>query len=411
MKIKNLTFYEKKLFKIFFGNSSAEVIQFALAPVIARIYTPVEFAYFVICMTFSEVILSFCALKFEVGITKFHKENKKYLLASILSSFLITSLLSLISLIVSLIFFEDFFSITNISYVLNIYFLVNVFNIYRCTELYYISEVRYKRVMKAKVISKSLINISQILFSFLGKFGLIIGRLFGLVIGICTFKINIITLRDVFSKEAFKEIFILLKKNKKMQTYLLLSSTTRQLHQNSNKIIIPFLFNNNLLGLYGWAYNYTIAPLGIIMNSISDTLFEDLSKYGKKKVIFRSLALQLVIGTPFFLILYFFGFEIFQFIFGTQWAKAGEIAEILSPYLFFTFMTSPNVSIYYVLNKEKDLFKFDIWNFITSIIAFISGYFVYNTFEKSLELFVLVGVLNYLYLFVKILITSNKNFD
>ena len=118
--------------------------------------------------------------------------------------------------------------------------------------------------------------------------------------------------------------------------------------------------------------------------------------------------LQLLIGGPFFLILYFFGFEIFQFIFGQQWSESGKIAQILSPYLFMTFMTSPNVSIYYVLDKEENLFKFDIWNLISSVVAFVSGYLLFSTFEKSLEFFVIVGVLNYSYLLIKILITSRK---
>ena len=408
MKIIKFNLFDKKLIKLFFGNGSAEFIQFAIAPIIARIYTPKEFAYFVICMTLSDIILSFCSLKFEIGINKFFKENKNYLLVSISSSFIITTILSFIILLVSLVFFQGSFNYTNVSYWLSIYLLVNIFNIYRSTELYFISETRYKKVVKAKVISKFVINISQVLFSFFGKFGLIIGRLVGLVVGIFTFKINMFSFNDVFSKNTIKKTINLFKRNKKTQTYLLLSSTTRQLLQNSNKIIIPLLYNDIILGVYGWAYNYTLAPLGIIMKSISDTLFEDLSKYRKKAVMFRTLMLQLLIGGPFFLILYFFGFEIFQFIFGQQWSESGKIAQILSPYLFMTFMTSPNVSIYYVLDKEENLFKFDIWNLISSVVAFISGYLLFSTFEKSLEFFVIVGVLNYSYLLIKILITSRK---
>lgn len=393
--------FDKNLIRLFLGNSSSEIIQFIASPLIARLYNPLEFAFFVFCMSITEVSLSFVTLKFEIGITKFANEKKKYLKSSILSSLIVTFLIiSPLYLLEKLIDFKGT-TITDTGYLISIFFLINCYNIYRSIELFTIAESNYSMVSKAKILNKSLIQFFQIALNFVGSIGLILGRLMGLSAGIVyLFKKNKFKLSTtlVDFKTNLFNIHQLLDARKNMHKYLILSSLTRQLNYNSTKITIPFFYDISTLGLYGWAYNYTIAPLNSISSSISDTLFQELAKRFDKKIFLKSILYQFLIGIPFFTILYFFGETIFSLLFGSNWKMAGRYSEILSPYLFFVFVNSPLVSIYYIMNIENKLFTYDLFNFISLALVFIITSIITQSFEKSLFYFSVVGVVNNLWL-------------
>jgi O-antigen/teichoic acid export membrane protein len=60
------------------------------------------------------------------------------------------------------------------------------------------------------------------------------------------------------------------------------------------------------------------------------------------------------------ILLFFFGPNLFSFFFGERWEIAGEIAKVLSVWIFFDFIRATISQLPIVLNKQKQLLQFSI---------------------------------------------------
>ena len=90
--------------------------------------------------------------------------------------------------------------------------------------------------------------------------------------------------------------------------------------------------------------------------------------------------------------LFFFGENIFIFIFGQQWALAGKIAAISAPMILISFASSPTSSSFIVLNIQKYSLFFGIAAFIYRPLAFLIGYWL-NDFFLGLEIYVICEII------------------
>ena len=65
----------------------------------------------------------------------------------------------------------------------------------------------------------------------------------------------------------------------------------------------------------------------------------------------------LILGAPFFLILFLISPQLFTFVFGDKWLEAGQIAQILVPWLFLNFLVTPVSCLPLIVNKQKQGFQ------------------------------------------------------
>jgi O-antigen/teichoic acid export membrane protein len=84
-----------------------------------------------------------------------------------------------------------------------------------------------------------------------------------------------------------------------------------------------------------------------------------------------------------FTILFFFGRDIFSFVFGANWDLAGYFSEILAVGTFFNFIISPLSNLPIVLKKQKQYFVLGLVSTIIQI--FIIGVLpmIIGTSDKS----------------------------
>jgi len=89
----------------------------------------------------------------------------------------------------------------------------------------------------------------------------------------------------------------------------------------------------------------------------------DLNLLLRKYLIKSSL-----FSAPIFLFIYFFAIDIFMFVFGKNWRLAGEIASIMSPWLFFNFLSAPMANIFIILNKQEIVLLVSIFYMIIPLL-------------------------------------------
>ncbi len=98
------------------------------------------------------------------------------------------------------------------------------------------------------------------------------------------------------------------------------------------------------------------------------------------KVIFLLVALSII---PFIIIGYF-GPELFSFIFGERWEQSGLMAAIMIPWLMLNFIASPLSFLPILLGKQKAFFWVNLVG-TSSMFLIVSipywGYFQLNFFD------------------------------
>jgi O-antigen/teichoic acid export membrane protein len=144
-------------------------------------------------------------------------------------------------------------------------------------------------------------------------------------------------------------------------------------------IVIPFIFGTQVGGFYFIIYRVLTAPISLISNAVLDVFKSDASRdfnnTGSTRNIFISTTKKLfLIGLIPFTILVFFAPEIFTLMFGSEWLKAGEYAQILAPSLLLRLVACPIGFILQLREKvELNLFIYGLF-FILSSLSLFAAY-------------------------------------
>jgi O-antigen/teichoic acid export membrane protein len=149
--------------------------------------------------------------------------------------------------------------------------------------------------------------------------------------------------------------------------------------------IIPLLlavfFSPVIVGYYAIAHMIIILPSKLMGNSIATVFFQKASveknRTGNVKNIVKKVHTRLIsIGMFTCLVLMIIGPELFSFALGAQWSTAGVYAQILAPWFFVSFVSTPLFSIFAVLERQGASLWFNISLLGTTIVVLvISGLF------------------------------------
>jgi len=177
------------------------------------------------------------------------------------------------------------------------------------------------------------------------------------------------------------------------------SSWTGLLNTFSQQIpiwLLAYFFTPVVVGFYSLGNRVLRLPISLITQSVRQVYLQNASElhaYGKsmKASFIKSTLGLLVVGIIPFSILLLFGKPLFIFVFGADWSTAGVYAQIITPWLFFAFINAPARTLYTVCQKQDILLIHQILFVIFSGLSILMGYYLFNSAEKSLLFFSLIG--------------------
>ncbi|MCR9263556.1 MAG: oligosaccharide flippase family protein [Flavobacteriaceae bacterium] len=130
------------------------------------------------------------------------------------------------------------------------------------------------------------------------------------------------------------------------------------------------------LGQFGLTYIVLSAPLALIGTSYKDVFYQRMAFLinaedfnAALKLFKKSAGALFFLGLPICAILYFMGEDIFGFIFGEKWIRAGEFAAILAFSFMIKLVVSPLSSIFNAANKLKIS---SIWQTLYFVTTFLT---------------------------------------
>lgn len=398
--------YTKNLLTLVSGTSVAQLLPILISPVLTRIYTPDDFGILAIFMSLSAILGVVAGLRYELAILLPEKDSHAINILAL--GFVITLILSLISLVVIVFFHDTILFWLNEDRLAGWIYLVPVvvflLGSYNTLNYYSIRIKKYKDIALSKVFKSVAMMAGQLGLGLLkfGFGGLLIGYAVSHLFGNIQLVKNVVKdkkLLNEISKSGIRQQAI---RYKRFPQFTFPASLANQLSTELANILISIIYSVTTLGFYSLAMRMLAVPSSFIGSAVGQLYMQEATeekhKTGQSVNTFRSTIKKLAfMGFPFFLVIFIFSEDIFAFIFSEEWRVAGTYARYLIPLLYVRFVVSPvsvSLSIY-----EKQPVSLLLQSGLLSLTLFIFGCSYWFNLEFNVFLLALVSILCIYYLF------------
>ncbi|MEB3793035.1 lipopolysaccharide biosynthesis protein [Acinetobacter sp. IK40] len=389
------------------GSSIAQAIPIAITPVLTRLYTPNDFGVLAIFVALTTILGSIVSGRYELAIILPEDDSEALNIAAV--GFLITTIISIISLFVVLIFNDQIVLLlgnVDIKYWLYLVpfsiFFIGCFNVLN----YFNTRMKlYKNIAVANVNKSLVLSSIQVGVGFLhkGATGLIVGQFLSLVMS------NYKLLRSILQKHnvvetinvnEMKKVAVKYQDFPKYSTGAILANT---LSYQLLGILISSFYSLATLGFYSLVQRVMGMPSSLIGTAVSQVYFNQANtqknELGHCNNIFKSVVKKLsLLSFLIFIPAYFFIKPVFIFIFGDKWGVAGEYAQILIPFFAVRFVVAVVTITNSIFEKQKISLIWQIFLLIISMLSILSAKYFAWDFTLFLKVWVFLMVINYLIL-------------
>ena len=402
---------------IFLGNIFGQLSLLLLTPVLTRIYPPEYFGKYGLFVSILSIFSTIICLKYELAIMlpKDDKDSSSILILCLIISLIFGGfLLSIFFLFSPQIssylqweYFNKVIIILVISFILK--GLSNSINEWNSRK------ERYIRYSLSYFIN-SFITFSSPLLLYVLSIHFVNNLIIGVLIGntISFSFLLFFTLKKDFT--FFKQKINLSKITYNFHKYFdfprftTIASLINEVSWQIPSFAIAAYFSKEALGYYTLAFGMIKLPVSLMSKSISQVFYQRISEEKGSAKIVQIVEKMVIILTkvsiPFIITLFLFSPNIFSFIFSKPYSEAGKYVQILSPWIFIWFLSSPLSRILFVYEKQKSDLYINLLILISRLIAFIVGVLNKNLY-LALFLYSLLGVVSYGYLIIKALKIAN----
>ena len=369
--------YAKYIVVLMSGMVMAQVVSYLFSPIVTRLYTPEEMGELGLFLRIVGVGAALATLRYEPSLPILKTDSHSfriYLFA--LRTAVITTLISCAAIFVPIIWSGD---------LTTIWFYVLLPIALLGTAMYNIGTNWSVRIKNYRAISYSKITNSlfsggfKVLFGWMqmGYLGLIISSVVGVVLA------NVWFLRDYFgARRKFKirsnspRNYVLAKEYKEFPTVTLPHTLMDLSRELLMAVLILELFSKEDLGLFEHSSRMLRIPLVFAGLAIGQVFYQRCAEKVNNgedivPLITRTVRTLFLLSILPFAALFFFGEDLFAFVFGEDWRSSGFYAEVLVLMTLLSFITSPIASIPMIVRKQKEFFKLALLGSINMILAIV----------------------------------------
>lgn len=381
---------------LFLGTSSAQVILLFTSPILTRIFSPENFGVFVIYQSILSILLVIASMRYELSIMLPKKDSDSlslfflsFFIVLILSLFLLMSLI-IILLIIEINNLEAFFYLVPGLFLAGFYqILVNWNN----------RKSNFKIIAFANLVQTFFISFFQIIFGLLGFFsqGLIIGSLMGFLFSIFIFiRKKLFLLSNIIKKIKFNSIVQNGKDFREFPLFSLPGALINSISLQAPVFWVSTFFGQATTGFYGLALRVVYLPIVLLSAPVFQVTYKKISDLDNERpeeirsYVFNKILALFLFTIPFPILFIFFSEEIFSFIFGYEWIKAGEYSKYLVFLAYIKFCASPAMAVF---NLKRNIKSGALWQFFYFVSLCIFLMILYLN-SASMEIFLVAIVIH-----------------
>ncbi len=377
-KLKPKSEFSRNVLTLMTGTTIAQAIPIAISPILTRIYTPEDFGVFALFVAIISIFGSIANGRYELAIMLPKKDEDAINIFAL--GFIITCAISLLLLMLVVLFHDYFVTVLNNNSIgVWLYFVpIAVFftGLYNILKYFNNRKKYYKDIANATIIKSIITATIQLSIGFLmqGVSGLISGQIISQMFANMKLFKNIVKDKLLISRISKVKIIALAKRYKDFPKFSMWATLANTLSHHLTNILISVFYSVATLGFYSLVQRLLGMPSALIGNSIGQVFFQQATKEkqetGKAVKTFNATIKKLLImGIPSFGILFFIVEDLFAFVFGEEWRIAGIYAQILVPFFFINFISSPLALTMSVFEKQKQALVINLILIITSIVS------------------------------------------
>lgn len=357
-KLKNIDFF-KNVFTLAIGSVLSQCIVVASAPLLSRMYTPVDFGLLSLFTSLSVFLAVVSTGRYELVVPIPKSDHQ----ARAVMHLILRIALSIALFYGLVVFVINRFSLTeNLLFTSSAAYLIPVYifllGCYSALGYWLQRKTNYKKLSLANAIQA----ISTVFFSLLlGYFNFLeLGLILGLIFGVFASSIFVLAhIKDDLKKTInSKLIWGMAKQYSSFPKFQILSDLSLAATQQLVPLFISFLYSTEVLGYYSMGNRFLRLPVIVLASAVSSVFRNDIIAVQGNKVLeynifiktFKRLA---VVSVPVFFLLFWIMPWAFRVFFGQQWELSGEMAQILIFVILTEFIIIPLASIFYLKGQQQ----------------------------------------------------------
>lgn len=359
------------------GTVIAQVISYAVTPLITRLFTPEDFGEIGVFLRIVAFLTALGTARYELTIPLPKNDSHAFQL------FRLSLRISFYTVFGSLFFGLLYWLFTGLeNYTLLFVLFVAVatfFMIFKNIGTNWAIRTKaFKIISYSSILTSVASNGLKLITGLLGfgVIGLILSTIVGTAAGVSFFVYDYLVNKKSpsFSKSRAK-MYVLSKKYKEFPRVNLphtLIDTAREL---LIAFFLTYYLSTSLFGSYDLSFKMLKIPLLLIGSSIGQVLYQKASeKFARNESLYALLkrtvlSLFLLSILPFGIV-FIWGEPIFVFVFGEEWKLAGQIAAAIAPWLMLNFIASTISMIPSVINKLRWFFWIGLATTIIQLLLF-----------------------------------------
>jgi O-antigen/teichoic acid export membrane protein len=399
------------------GTFIAQLIPILLQPVLKRLFTVEEFGIFDIYFRSVGLLAIVFSLKYEKAIVL--SKTKSDAVSIYLGVLFLGVLSFLITEVVLLILNGIGIKVLNIpdSHYLILYLIplsALFFMINMASQLMFIRQKRFMASSSLKIYRRGAEGVFQAGTGLLGKnWGLTVGDAIG---SATAALVGFFRIRKSYGQDLPENLLDSIKKNARNYSefpkYAFASNLLNAFVLSALTFQIFAKFSIQEVGYAELTQRMLTVPSALIGVSLGQIILQRVSAaYHKKasvqKLFGGFLFFGILVAIPFFITIYFWGPEIFGWVFGREWTLSGVYARSLITSSSFLIVISPLGQVLIGLHKVKVNSIWEIGKFLIIVSLFVVDFSSIASYLKIYNLLLIFIYLSYLI----IIVLSIRNYE
>jgi O-antigen/teichoic acid export membrane protein len=250
----------------------------------------------------------------------------------------------------------------------------------------------------AKSIGMAAAQIGLAFAAAVSSIGLILGQAFGVMAGALVLGWELITVsrKRVLAEASWTRMWELARQYRRFPLYSTPNTFANALSGSLPLLLLARLFDPAVAGLYFLAFRSLVQPSGVIRDSYGQVLFQNLSEryYNGDPILpvvrtaYRRLSQLMILPT---ILLIAVGPDLFAFVFGEEWRRAGEYVRWMAPWHMASFVVAPAMSLFATINREDLQLGYQISLLVLRVAALGVGGLVFADDMLTVAMYSMVG--------------------
>jgi len=412
-----LSAFVKNIFIVMSGTAVAQIIGFALTPIISRLYSPSDFGVYGSFNAMLTVITSAATLEYSqaVMLPKEKEDAINLFFISCLSTIGI-GILCLALCLLAPSFVNGIIKTSGIWALTLLVTATLITGLNSTCHAWCVRTKAFKQTAVSQMIHSSSSNGMKIGFGFLGvgPAGLIISNvLANIFASIILVRLLLRDLLVIHNAIQWTRIKHLAKEYRDFPIYSASQNVINALSAGLPVLLLTQFYGIAAAGAYAFGLSILQVPMGFVLTALRQVLFQKACEIhnqgGKIAALYVNTTMGLFALAVFpSLVLFIWASEIFIWIFGTQWDMAGEFARYLVLWLTFVFCNLPAVLFARIIRIQRTVFLYDMALLSARVLSLLLGGMYLNVLQTIILFSVVGAAMNFILILLVGYVIVNK---